>query len=223
MGQTTAELLDLIEARRAELGWSQVDVGRHAFGKADNSVISNMKRGSSPTFDRLAAICDALGLELYIGKPRRPEGSPLQLDEDGPDTDLQKSDAFRAGYLPLPWLDGSKGAGSSPVAFAYAWLDSNGLIPENLVCLLPDSVAVAGMKASKLLAVLDRTAGKTGYGLWAIRENAKNCIARVMFEGSNLILMGEDLDHPPRIIPNWQQASVTPLGKVAWIGYRPGA
>lgn len=65
-----AEIYQRIEERRRELGLSQTDVGLRAFGKVDNTAIQSLKKGSSPSVERLKAIADVLGLELYFGDPR---------------------------------------------------------------------------------------------------------------------------------------------------------
>lgn len=64
-----AKIYSVFEERRAELGLSQADVGRLAFGKADNAPLQNIKKGSSPSVERVAAIAAALGLELRLGAP----------------------------------------------------------------------------------------------------------------------------------------------------------
>ncbi|MBR9822504.1 MAG: hypothetical protein GYB51_16075 [Rhodobacteraceae bacterium] len=64
------EILSLFESERERLGLSQAEVGARAFGKSDNTAFQNMRRGSAPRFDKVAALAEALGLELYLG-PRR--------------------------------------------------------------------------------------------------------------------------------------------------------
>jgi SOS-response transcriptional repressor LexA len=72
--------LALIEERRRELGWSIADLSQRAFGSRTASAIADMKKGSAPSIERAEAICDALGLEFYIGPPREPisEGNVVQ-------------------------------------------------------------------------------------------------------------------------------------------------
>lgn len=65
-----AEIYALFEARRKELGLSQADVGLLAFDKADNAALQNIKKGSSPSIERVSAIARALGLDLYLGEQR---------------------------------------------------------------------------------------------------------------------------------------------------------
>lgn len=63
-------LYDVVEARRRELGLTQSQVGERVTGRADTSVVQHLRRGAAPSFERVSAICTALGLELYVGPPR---------------------------------------------------------------------------------------------------------------------------------------------------------
>lgn len=76
------ELYSMLEVRRRELGLSQADVGRIAFGKEDNAPLQSIRRGASPSIDRLRSLGDALGFELYFGPPRE-ETSLIKAREDG--------------------------------------------------------------------------------------------------------------------------------------------
>lgn len=218
---TTAELFQIIDAKRQELGLSQADVGRRALQQSDGSALQNMRRGSSPTVETLSKICDALGLDLYVGPPRAVVPKVDGLSEQPAESDLGKVDAFRAGYVPLPWLDSARRSGSAPIAFAISWLEANGLIPDNLACLLPDSIRISGLTASKLLAVIDTKAARTGYGLWAIKEAGKDIVVRALFDTDCLIIQEPSLERPPRLVHDWQKSAVRPTGKVMWLGYRP--
>lgn len=219
MRHTTAELLELIEARRAELGWSQVDVGRKAFGKADNSVISNMKRGSSPTYDRLAAICDAMGLEFYIGKPRGSVAHSNELSENAAESELTQPDVFRRGYLPIPWLHFRPGTSSVPVAFARSWLDANGLLPDNLACIVPDEVSLEGFDGLRTIALIDRSSSRKGFGIFAVSDGSIS-VARVLVEDDMMVVQAKDARVAPKIIKRVDAETASILGRVVWIGAR---
>jgi phage repressor protein C with HTH and peptisase S24 domain len=66
-------IYEILEERRKAKGLSQTEVGTLAFGKPDNSPLQSLRRGSSPSVERLSALADVLGLELYFGEPR-PKG-----------------------------------------------------------------------------------------------------------------------------------------------------
>ena len=72
------EFYRLLERRRKELGISQAEVTRRAFGAVeDSSLLQNIRRSTKrgPSLKNLAAACDALGLKLEI-VPRDANGSP---------------------------------------------------------------------------------------------------------------------------------------------------
>jgi len=63
-------IYEILEVRRKAKGLSQTEVGVLAFGKPDNSPLQSLRRGSSPSVERLEALATVLGLELYFGEPR---------------------------------------------------------------------------------------------------------------------------------------------------------
>lgn len=212
--ESTEDLLALIEARRIELGLSQVDVGRRAFGKADNSVISNMKRGSAPTYERLVALCNALDLEIYIG-PRRPAVSALS--ESQAEYRSTSTSPMRSGYSTIPWLEPKLGSGSAPVAFLDSWLAANGLVIDNLAAATASSVHILGFDPTKTLALIDRAAPHTGFHIWLLRDSGRKILAPVSFVGGDLIIESSDRASPARLVKNWRKGEVRPAGKVVWL------
>lgn len=116
-------LLAQIEARRTELGLSQAQLGKLAFGKAESTAIQNMKRGSEPTFSKLSAIADALGLELFFG-PRREIVPPQIISADDEYASIPIHDAFlAAGYA----AQNDTEAVIGHLAFRRDWLDRMGI------------------------------------------------------------------------------------------------
>lgn len=67
-------LSQIIDRQMREKGFTQAKVAEIAFGrKGDTSLIQSVNRTKNgPTARNLKAICDALGLEFYIG-PRRDD------------------------------------------------------------------------------------------------------------------------------------------------------
>jgi len=137
-----AAIYDLIESRRRELGLSQTDVGLRAFGKADNTAIQSIKKGSAPSVERMAAIAEALDLELYLGKRRDNPQPPPALDLDGDDF----APILRLG------VEASAGAGAlnhdapevvGKLAFRRDWLRKIGVKPDRatLITVTGDSMA----------------------------------------------------------------------------------
>ena len=72
------ELLELIDEVLAERRWSARQASIEAVGTPN--VIMNMRRGRVPSINRLRALCDVLGLEFYIGRPRTVRGAAFDVE-----------------------------------------------------------------------------------------------------------------------------------------------
>ena len=72
------ELLELIDEVLAERRWSARQASIEAVGTPN--VIMNMRRGRVPSIHRLRALCDVLGLEFYIGRPRTVRGVDFDVE-----------------------------------------------------------------------------------------------------------------------------------------------
>ena len=64
------ELLTEIERAIEARGMTARQASMNAIGNPD--MIRGLRRGRSPTLERLRALCEVLGLELYVGRPRGP-------------------------------------------------------------------------------------------------------------------------------------------------------
>ena len=67
------QLLDLIKDRCRDLGLTEVELSQAVAGH--RTLVTNIRRGRSPNGERLKEICDTLGLEFYIGPPRKNSAS----------------------------------------------------------------------------------------------------------------------------------------------------
>ena len=106
---TEDEFRALIERALRARGVSAIRAARSA--NLNRDAIRSVLRGRSPSFERTAQICDALGLELHIGSPRDAIRSDDRvadqlLDNDGPDTpDVERPEeptSVEAGPAPTP-------------------------------------------------------------------------------------------------------------------------
>jgi hypothetical protein len=205
------ELLALFEARMSELGLSQAQLEARAFGKPGNSAIQNLKKGASPSFDRVFDIAGALGLELYLGYPRSSG-----LAEPPSDTDFQTTSLGKAGYLTIPWYEPGLGKGSAPVAIQESWLRANALNPETLCAVEPDVSLVADLKANGLVAIVEKNAHRRGAGkLWCLIDKGKFSVARVAWVDSHFVVMPAEIEQAPRLFQVGAADSPYPIGRVA--------
>lgn len=215
-----SDILAIIESRMEELGINQSQLGRKAFGRADNNAIQGLKKGSSPGFDRVAAMASALGLELYLGLPR-PKAAGFSEEGEALSGEPPSAQKVR-DYLPIPWHAPYAGSGSSPVSFSLAWMTANGLLPDDLVAVLVDDADVADIPIGKVLAVIDtRASRKSGYGLWCCREGGKTRLTRLLFDHDHIVVMQRKSTRPPRLLPASAISSLRPLGCVKWLGLLP--
>lgn len=225
----TARLLSIIEAKRDELGISQAQLGQLAFGKADSAVIQNLKRGSSPTFDRLSAIAEALGLELYFGPPR--ESGMIQTMSMGRGDDYAR--------VPLHGVELAAGQGAandgeaviSHLAFSCAWLKQMEISASaaRLAYVRGDSMAPTLAPGDLVMIDTSRRSIRTRHRseadrrrspIYAISEAGEARIKRVERPADDhLILISDNPEFAPEIRHGSELANLTIIGKVVWWGH----
>lgn len=211
----TDQIYELLEARRLELGLSQLQVGQLAFGRADSSAIQNLKRGSSPTFERLQAIASALGLELYLG-PKRVDGPGFS--EVGHESPLAVINSPSGGlYLPLPWHPMARKPGATPVAFHGEWLETAKLDPERLALVDPVHIYVDRTDTRDLLLLVDTRARRSSRPeLWSFIDQGQVAVGLMQFDKDSIMLLPHKTGGSVRFIAS----SAVFLGRVVWQCYR---
>lgn len=222
-------LLALIEARRAELGLTQAQLGQLAFGKADTAAIQNLKRGASPTFDRLKALADALGLELYFGPPRERR------------TVKMLSTSSADSYVPVPLHDAELAAGDGHqnltegvvdrLAFRRDWLTKVGVSSSSarLARVKGDSMAPTVVEGDMVLIDTSRAdppvrerskTDKRRSPIFAIRENGEARIKRIERPAADrVILLSDNPEFAPEVLTGSEVAGLSIIGKVVWWGH----
>ncbi|AWB47835.1 hypothetical protein HYN69_04300 [Gemmobacter aquarius] len=212
----TDQIYELLEARRLELGLSQLQVGQLAFGRADSSAIQNLKRGSSPTFDRLQAIASALGLELYLG-PKRVDGTGFS--EVPPVATINAPS--KGIYLPLPWHPMTRKPGATPVAFHGEWLETAKLDPERLALVDPVHIYLDRKDTRDLLLVVDVHSRRSAQPEpWAFIDHGQVAVGLVQFSKEVALLLPSTIGSAARVISGKDQDELVFLGRVVWQCYR---
>lgn len=201
-------LHELLEARRKELGLTHMQLGVKAFGREDASMLHNIKRGSSPTYERLAQVVEAMGWEIYIG-PRRKAGFSEPVAGG-----LTPTSPYDAIYLPIPWFDPAASDGAPPVSFQAKFLDHLALRIDRLRALIPDEVLVDSGSTKGVVAIIDPLAPRKGMALWAHRLNGKSTISMVAFDPPAAMLMPQAHDAAPKLICDTSVSDVRFLGRV---------
>lgn len=179
------------------------------------SILRGQKK-SGTTLNKAKAVCDALGLEFYIG-PRRQPSLPVTssiVANLNPDYDAP------TGFVVIPWHSAGPGDGSAPVAFSRAWLDKQSLVPDFLQAIVPDRISVPGSRSPDTLALLDtRTAVRKGADLWCYREDGKATVGRITFKGSMAAIHPTERDGEVRILESASVFSLGLIGRVVWLGH----
>ena len=206
-------ILSMLQERMTELGLSQTQLGQLAFGKANNSAFQALKAGSSPAVDRLEAIANAIGWELYFGPPRT-----IAMAEDPNPHDLGKPEGLRAGYVPIPWHDLARHRHRPPVCIDQGWLDRNKLDAAALAMLQPARFA-ARSAGTQQLALIDRSVSATSEArLWGYIERGTVTVGVIQNDRHALLLHGAEHGDPVRIVTDKEREAITLLGRVVWIG-----
>jgi hypothetical protein len=217
--RTAHDILALFESRMEELGMTQSQLEDKAFGKPGNTAIQSLKKGAGPSFERVADMARALGLELYLGRPRRHG-----LVEPEAASDFHVRNTGKAGYLPIPWTESKPGKGSSPLALLDSWLEDHALIIDELSAVLPDITMVEGVDPARTVAILEAHAPRRGAGqLWCLKQGAKVLLARIAWVQDGFVIMPPRLDQAPQFIRADTPDAPRPLGRVACLATLPAA
>lgn len=172
-----------------------------------------LKRGSSPTYERLAAMARALGLELYLGMPR--DGG---LAEDPQATDLGRAEALRAGYVPIPWHDLARQKHRPPICVDQGWLDRLKLDVSTLAMVQPAHL-IGGKATTEFVAIVDRAArAATEAQTWAFIERGTVTVGVIQNERPALVLHGAEYGATSRLVTDKEREAITLLGRVVWSG-----
>lgn len=217
--ENTESLLQKIEAKRLELGWSQVEVSERAFGRSDNSAISNMKRGSAPNFDRVSQLCAALDLELYVG-PKRDVGPVEQVLLEG--TDFAPVHRLNARLSAGHGAQNGEPAIIETLAFRRDWLAKMNVDPAAAVLVKVIGNSMQPGLHDGDLALVDTTQRPIRSGhVYAFTDiDAQTLVKRIdTLDGEGLLLRSDNPDFPPLARLGEDANRVIVHGRVVWSGH----
>jgi phage repressor protein C with HTH and peptisase S24 domain len=213
-------IYEVLEKRRQELGLSQVDVSVRAFGRADNSAFQSIRRGSSPSVEKLEALAKAMGLEFRFGGVKEASVAESHLSIDGRD--------FAA--VPLISAEVSAGPGAENgdseivdlLAFRHDWLKRLGVRTTNacLVRVRGDSMSPRLQPGD--LALIDQGRTKVVSGrVYALNDvGGPTRIKRLELpEPSTLLLRSDNPDHPIEMRRGTDLNRLMIVGEVVWSGH----
>ncbi len=229
MQRTQEALYALIEARRTELGLSQAQLSLRAFGKSDSSPIQNLKRGSSPSYERLGALADALELELYFG-PRRESGPIEHVRLDSKDY----------AHIPLHQALLAAGAGAhndadtviDHIAFRRDWLKNIGVTASSArlarvdgdsmqPTLFDDDLILVDTKAEPPRPRIRESRDRRRSPIYALIDDGQARVKRIERPSDEqMMLISDNPDYPPELRQGKDIQSIKIIGKVVWWGHR---
>lgn len=218
---SAGEIYSLIEQRRSELGLSQAQLGERAFGKADTSAIQNLRRGSAPNSDRLAALAEALGLEFYFGLPRDTSPAQTTIVAGEQFATVARYDAAGAAGDGLINLDGPP---VDHLAFSKRWLAQNGISAGDSILITVNGDSMEPSFHHGDLVMIDRRKTQIRSGkIYAFRDGDTLRIKRIeVIPGTALILRSDNPKHPAehRTGEAMNGISQNILGRIVWSGHK---
>lgn len=222
MGHDEQAFADLVAERLKALGTTPYAVEK-AHGlppDAIRNILRGAKKAGTP-LNRARDVCDALGLELYLG-PRRASSPPPVLEVDGDD--------FTA--IPRLAVEASAGAGAlnhetpevvGKLAFRRDWLRKIGVKPDRvmLITVTGDSMAPDLQPGDLALIDQDRATWEHNKVFALVDLDGGVRIKRVLLDkGRALVLLSDNPVHAPEARTGQDAARVRCLGRVIWSGHK---
>lgn len=216
---------ELVAERLKELGTTAFAVEK-ANGlppDAVRNVLRGAKKSGTP-LNRAREVCDALGLDLYIGPrrdPARPAPEPFEIDGEDFAT------------IPRVAAEASAGPGAAngevevvgSLAFRRDWLRERGVKPERalLVTVTGDSMSPRIEKGDLVLLDLDRTQVANGEPHVFVDIDGDTRLKRLHRLGRNtLAIVSDNPAYLPELRHGVDAERVKVLGRVVWSGHNWG-
>lgn len=221
---TPDEIYAALEARRTELGLSQAEVGARAFGKPDNSAFQALRRGSSPSADKLAALCSAVGWEFYYGPVREDVSAPATADPK----EFASIPVHQASLAAGDGIENGTEHIIDYLAFRRDWLRKIGVSPANAVlaraegdsmqpCIWDGDMLLIDKSRTEPPPQLAKDAKPRRAPVFALLDDGAAKVKRIQIaEAGMAILISDNPDYPPQFT---KTETLTIIGKVLWWGH----
>lgn len=229
MEKTPYDLAQLIEDRLKALETNAFAVEQRAGLPPDaiRNVLRSQKK-DGPTLGRAQQICDALGLEFYIG-PRRESGQIEQVTIDA--TEYVHVPLYDAALSAGPGVENGSRNIIDRLAFRRDWMRRIGVSPTSACLARVDRDSMAPTLQSGDMVLIDtsrtelsvRPTAKNGQRrlpIYAFVEDGQARVKRIDRPEPNLlILMSDNPDYCPEILTGPKAAAIEIIGKVVWWGH----
>ena len=220
----TAYIYELIEEYRKKLGLSQAEVAYRAFGQDNSAAIQGLRRGRSPGIERLSAMSEVLGLELYFGPPRdtlKHDFNSLLDLEVNDRNDFAFVSRFDVKLSAGPGADGNNDRQLASVAFRKDWMIQQGLNADRCVVCGVQGISMEPLLYEGDLVLLNRSEAdvRSGqvYGIVDIEGDVR--IKRIERIENGIILRSEHPDCPSEVRQGEDANRVSIIGALAWSGH----
>ncbi|WP_411836738.1 helix-turn-helix transcriptional regulator [Paracoccus sp. ME4] len=218
MSRADETFAETVRTRLSELGTSPFAVEtKHGLPvDALRNVLRRSKAG--PTLNRVSEICEALGLELYIGPPRVDAGgSAAEIDGHEFAAVPRYSAQLSAG--PGADHDGDLSAGA--IAFRRDWLAREGISPASAMVLPVKGDSMAPTLCDGDLVMIDRRkVTPTGRKIYAmIGPDGEARVKRIERLPTALLLHSDNDGFPTELVAPADADRIRILGQVVWWGH----
>ncbi|WP_126976490.1 S24 family peptidase [Frigidibacter oleivorans] len=194
---------------------------------AVRSVLRGNKK-SGTTLNRAQQLCDALGIELYIGPPRSDDAEPKASPDEQRNAILWFQENF--GIVKAYEADMSAGGGStnsaevaaSGVAFRRDWLKRLGISPDRacLVRVKGDSMEPGLHDGDSALIDQSRTSIRTGH-VYAFNDvDGSTRVKRLeVVDKSGVALRSDNPEYKLEYRMGYEANRLSVIGQVVWSGH----
>lgn len=204
------------------------------------NAIRYILEGRSPSSRRLAEVCDALGLEFYVGLPRGDGGSPRNLkglatelerlavdarrmaaDEPEPPLQIDQSDL----YASAPRYDVLAAAGTGAtvgdedikghLGFNKSWLREQRLATDRLAVIEVTGDSMEPTLRDQDIVLLDMRMPTLQDGeIYTLNRDNELLVKRLRRQGDSWLMVSDNIDYPVQPVDE----TVRVVGRVVWLG-----
>tara|TARA_R110002049_G_scaffold73362_2_gene189740 strand:- start:5883 stop:6632 length:750 start_codon:yes stop_codon:yes gene_type:complete len=215
----------IIAERLDELGTNAFAVEQAADLTKDaiRSVIRPDSKRALPRIDKARKICEALGLEFYIGPPRAVEPTVQRSNHETVQllSDFAFIERFDVSLSAGPGYNGDNAQKLAPVAFHRDYLAELGLVAEKCVVCTVRGDSMEPELSEGDLVLLDRRQSdlRDGqvYGIVDIEGDTR--IKKIELIDDGLLLRSENPDYSTELRQGMDANRVKIIGMLVWNGH----
>lgn len=232
---------ELVEAIREALRRTGSNPSRFAKDHGFSvNAIRYILEGRPPSSRRLAEVCDALGLEFYVGPPRLPAGSRLDAKQLAAELERLAQEARRLAeepaeasgeshpgspYISAPRFDILAAAGGgSPMGeevitgylgFTKEWMRSQQLMVEKIAVIEVNGDSMEPTLHDGDTVLLDLRPPEPRDGdIFTLRRGDELLVKRLRRQEAGWLIVSDNIAYPVESVDD----SVSLVGRVVWVG-----